>query len=357
MRNSWVALTGLAVVAVGCQGPGAELASISQPIIAGTPTTGDPAIMEMLSFRGQIGARCTVTLITPRILLLAAHCFVETPGFERFLFTGNDDRNAPEKDLIPLKTTVFDPQYTTPRQGHDMAIIVLDTPMAIRPIPINRAPMEQAQGKPVRYVGYGITTVGNPQSGGVKRHNTAPLAQVSRLLLAVGRNEHGVCEGDSGGPMLYDDGKGESIVGVGSFVTNPACLRESFYQRLDTQMAWLDAQIQKYDPGGAAPPPDGGSADGSPSSPADAGASDQRPPATEADAQAVDSAPGKVAPPDARPRDPAPPTTTDPEPTPPASRAADGGCSYSRRGTEGSAVLLLALAALGLWRRRRPRAD
>src|SRR3954454_17249797 len=129
MRISWVVLTGLTVVG-GCQGSRLELASTRQPIVAGTLDTGDPAIMEVLSFKGNTGARCTATLVTPRVLLLAAHCFTETPGFDqRFVLVGNSDRNVPDKDLLPVKTFIYDPQYTTPRQGHDFAIVVLEAPL------------------------------------------------------------------------------------------------------------------------------------------------------------------------------------------------------------------------------------
>jgi hypothetical protein len=352
MRVSWVVLTGL--IAIGCHGPDAPVSSSAQAIVAGTVDTGDPAIMEVLSFKGNLGSRCTATLVTPRILLLAAHCFVETPGFpQRFVFPGNDDRNVPDKDLLPIKTFVYDPQYTTPRQGHDFAVVVLETPMAIPPIRINRAPLNQAQGKTIRYVGYGLTVVGNRGSGGVKRQNSAPLAEVSPLLLGVAPNAHAACEGDSGGPMLFDDGKGEAIVGVGSFVTNPECLRSSYYQRIDTQLAWLDQQIQKYDPGGLAPPADGGPRDGPPASPPDAEA-----PATTPDARPVDTAPSMMPAPDARPRtvdSAAPAMEPEPEPTPGTKPAgADGGgCSAGRRPSGGgSALLLIALAALGRRRRR-----
>jgi hypothetical protein len=369
MRISWVVLTGLAVAAVGCEGADSGLAATRQPIVAGTLDTGDPAIMEVLSFKGNVGARCTATLVTPRVLLLAAHCFVETPGFERFVFPGNSDRNLADKDLLPAKAVVYDPQYTTPRQGHDFAIVVLETPMAIRPMPINRASLDQAGGKTVRYVGYGLTTVGDPNSGGIKRQNTAPLADVTRLLLAIAPNPHGACEGDSGGPLLLDDGKGESIVGIASFVTNPACLRASYYQRVDTQLAWLDQQIQKYDPGGTAPPADAGAAasDGAPARMPDAGPPDlsmPAPPGPLVDARADEgaAAPMTEVARDAGPRDAARPPAMDPGPGPDEpipTGGASGGCSYAagarhagRAGAGGSAALLLALACLGRRRRR-----
>jgi len=371
MRILRVVFTVVAVVVGGCRGPDSDLTATRQPIIAGTLATGDPAIMEMLSFRGNIGARCTATLVTPRMLLLAAHCFVETPGFERFLYTGNDDRMVVEADLLPIKTFVHDPQYTTPRQGHDFAFVVLEQPMAIAPLPINRTPLDQAEGKDVRYVGYGLLTVGNPNSGGVKRQNTAPLAEVSQLLLSIAPNEHGACIGDSGGPLLLDDGKGESIVGVASFVTNPACLRSSFYQRLDTQLEWIDEQIQKYDPDGIPTPGDGGApvpTDGG--TPHDAGVTDvpdaggpdtgTMQPADPADARAPSSNEPTTSPPPGSPGEgPRPPaTSSDPEREErPGSPGSSAGCSFAAgaRQVEFGAGLgvLLVFALAGLDRRRR----
>jgi hypothetical protein len=362
MRSPWVVLTGLSVVVHGCASPDSPLESVGQPIIAGTVNTGDPAIMSLLSFKGNLGARCTATLVTPRLLLAAAHCLTETPGFERWVYPGNDDRNVQEKDLLRPQAVVANPRYGSPRQGHDFSIIVLETPLAIRPVPINRAPIEKALGKNVRYVGYGLTRVGDFNSGGVKRHNTAPLAQVGGLLLTIAPNAHGACQGDSGGPLLYDDGQGESIIGIGSFVSNPPCLRESFYQRVDTQLAWIDEQIQKYDPGGLAPPADGGASDAAAAPTADAAAPDaSAPPAPDA---AV-SPPGAEPPRDARARDVARVSQGDPEPEPEPEEtnaaSGTGGCSHAGRAPGAGGVAIAALLFTLAWARckgrRRSRRD
>ena len=253
----------LAIVAAGCEGAGARFESVGQAIVAGTPISGDPAIMALLSFQGARGARCTATLITPRLLIAAAHCITETPGYERHIFPGNDDRNGAAPEMLAIKTVVTNPAYGAPRQGNDFSIIVLETPLAIPPMRLNRAALAGVQGKTVRYVGYGIAVVGNLGSGGVKRQNTAPLAQVSDLLLTIAPNANQSCEGDSGGPLLLEmgEGQGESIIGINSFVDAPACRRNSFFQRVDTQLAWIDEQIKKYDPDGMLPPADGGAGD------------------------------------------------------------------------------------------------
>jgi hypothetical protein len=345
--RTWVVITGLVVAA--CEAPGPSLEVSRQAIVAGAPDTGDPAIMELLANKGNLWARCTATLVTPRVLLTAAHCLTETPGFRRVVFPRNDDSNFTEKDLLPVQAVASDPAYGVPRQGHDFAIAVLATPMPMRPVPINRASIDKAQGKMIRYVGYGLVNGLDPGSGGVKRVGSAPIGQVSGTLLEIAANAHGLCQGDSGGPMLLDDGGGESIVGIASFADKSTCDRNSFYQRVDTQLAWVDEQIAKYDPGSGGSPGDaaapvtvdGGAPDAltSPGTSADARAPDAS--ATEGKPRGRDAS--QVAPEsDAESPDPGGKTN--------ATAGGSGGCSYGE-GTRSGLTLAWAASLLLLARR------
>jgi hypothetical protein len=350
--RTWVVLAGLAGLAAGaCEAPEVTPEALRQAIVAGAPDPGDPAIMELLSNKGALWSRCTATLVTPRVLLMAAHCLTETPGFRRVVFARSDDTNFTEKDLLPVQATAYDPAYGAPRQGHDFAIAVLASPMLIRPVVINRASMDMAQGKTVRYVGYGLVNGGDPNSGGIKRSASAPIAQVSGLLIALAPNAHGSCQGDSGGPMLLDDGGQESIVGIGSFITRSTCDRDSFYQRVDTQLAWVDEQLKKYDPAGS------GASDAAAPGTIDAGVPDSTPTATGADAGKADVDAAAVKP---RGRDASavgPEPEPEPEPGPGGKSnstvGGSGGCSYGQDPRPGAALASLLLAAGCLVRRRR----
>ena len=146
---------------------------------------------------------------------------------------------------------------------------MLANPLTVRPLPMNRASVYDLNvvGKPARYVGYGRTDSANDMSGGIKRQFTAPIAQVNDRYLRVSPNAHGACSGDSGGPLFMDTGNGETIVGVTSFGDSNDCGKDSFFQRLDSQIAWVDKQLAQFDPGTA-----GGNADagGPPVPPPDA---------------------------------------------------------------------------------------
>jgi hypothetical protein len=361
----------LAIVAAACEGAGARFESHGQAIIAGTPVSGDPAIMALLSFKGAQGSRCTATLITPRLLLAAAHCITETPGSERFIFPGDNDRNGTAPGMLAVKAVITNPAYGAPRQGNDFCIVVLEAPLAIPPVRLNRAALAGAQGKTVRYVGYGITVVGNLGSGGVKRQNTAPLAQVTDLLLTIAPNANQSCEGDSGGPLLLDrgDGQGEAIIGINSFVDAPACRRNSFFQRVDTQLGWIDEQIKKYDPDGTVPPADGGAGDAqgpaipdaAPEAASPMPAPNPTPPVAPADAQApATDGPSVTQPTGDAGGGPAPRAPDAGTQVGPAPSAGDdgGGCRFSGNASAGGSSgvgTTVAVALLFAWSARRRR--
>jgi V8-like Glu-specific endopeptidase len=258
MRNSpCIALT--TALWLACSPQSEESPEVrQQAIVRGTVDPGDPAVMEMFGIAGTKTVRCTVTLVTPRVVLSAAHCVRDAGRTAKFgIFPGGDDRKVTGKDLLPTTAAVADPAYPNdPNDGHDIGLIVLATPLKIAPVPINRAPLTNAVGKQAKMIGYGLTDGVAFTGDGIKRFGTAPIAEVTNELIRIGKNPQGTCHGDSGGPLLMDNGSGEALIGVVSFGDSNTCVGNSYFERLDTQMAWVDEQIKKYDPTGA--PADGG---------------------------------------------------------------------------------------------------
>ena len=124
-----------------CSPPSEEPPQLRQQgIVGGTVDPGDPAMMEMFGIAGSKVVRCTVTLVTPRVVLTAAHCLRDAGATAKFgIFPGADDRRVMGKDLLPTTAAAFDPAYPTDQNdGHDIGLIVLATPLKIAPVPINR---------------------------------------------------------------------------------------------------------------------------------------------------------------------------------------------------------------------------
>ena len=228
--------------------------------------------------------RCTATLVTPTVLLTAAHCTAGTAGKSIVNFDTNiaeappsnlpraiDDTAAGGNPSTTgfegsgtltdgvgrtwyLGTAHADPDYsnfTDLRNWNDVGVVVLDTPVegitpaAIAPVGTLDAIGQNNLSKSLfTIVGYG-TEVRKADSGPQKptamsyplfrRYADAPGKKLTSQILIVGGNPNdshgtgGSCFGDSGGPTFY---KGQ-VVTVTSYGLNDVCRYIDGLQRVD----------------------------------------------------------------------------------------------------------------------------
>lgn len=196
------------------------------------PETGFPAVGKIGSIDGGavITYFCSGTLIAPRFVLTAAHCMDGLSDTQVRIDFGGTVYSSVKIYNHPL----WNETLLGTDSAYDIAIVELDADVTgITPLGISSfsgAPgtgPEPGIGDPVKLVGFGATGDDAGESGGfgTKRSGDQMIDAVSTQLLRYNfdvAGEASAAPGDSGGPVLFDDGGTWYIAGLVSGATSPA---------------------------------------------------------------------------------------------------------------------------------------
>ncbi|MBL0746275.1 S1 family peptidase [Nocardioides baculatus] len=261
---------------------GAMTAAPAAAVTGGTPD-GDahPNVGLILFYDGTGRFRCSATLVTPTVLLTAAHCTDGTKGKTLVDFRSVVKETGPSSGYAAAAdpangytqaeieaagfrsgTAYTHPEYsdfTDLDNWNDVGVIVLDRPVTgIEPAKI--APLnyldDYAQPRLNKTiftsVGYG-TEVRKPDSGPqkptpmtfplIRRYADQPGQKLTDQILQLNGNPNdtkgtgGTCFGDSGGPTFLNG----YLVTVTSYAYTDNCRYLGGYQRVDIEVAqdWL----------------------------------------------------------------------------------------------------------------------
>jgi hypothetical protein len=268
MRNRLLALLTGALLCLGL-----VTAVPANASTGGTPD-GDthPAVGLILFYTEDGRFRCSAALVSPTVLLTAAHCTDGTLGktlvtFESVIaeepphgFPAAKDPSAgyTSRELAKAGylsgTAETHPDYsdfTDFDNWYDVGVIVLDRAVTdIAPMPIadlgrlDQIPTSDLRDTLFRAVGYG-TEVRKAEDGPqsptpmtyplIRRYVDMPGQKLTPQVLQTNGNENdtfgtgGTCFGDSGGPLLLDG----QIVGVTSYGYTSNCRYLDGYQRVE----------------------------------------------------------------------------------------------------------------------------
>jgi len=189
------------------------LGVVEQSITGGTVHTGDPAVLVMYNSNGSM---CTGTLISPFVVLTAAHCL--TSQLSAVIFV-NDIED--EGEIRYVYDFVAHPDYDSTLSPvdtlDDIALLILSerAPSSVSPVPILRSPLSDDEvGNQIRLVGFGLDREDNENPIGVKKQGFARFVDFDDDAILYSTDPNMSCSGDSGGPLFMTVDGVEQIVGV-----------------------------------------------------------------------------------------------------------------------------------------------
>ncbi|HUH81501.1 MAG TPA: serine protease [Solirubrobacteraceae bacterium] len=224
--------------------------------------------------------QCTGTVVSPNVILTAAHCVEDPRSGDRytasgyFVVTGTVDWTQTTRQVLGVSTTVVYPAFNRLVASGDAALLVLSTPTTAPAVPLASRTTDAAflaPGHRALMAGWGETFPGGPvphelhwaatsvQSARYCRGHTRVFVPSDELCTLDSPARRAVaCFGDSGGPLLGAlPSTGEVVeLGVASHLyTECQAISPVVYTRADLIRTWVQEWIASasYLPGTLTP--------------------------------------------------------------------------------------------------------
>ncbi len=237
---TWLLCAAFGSPAFAIVGPSTEDLSYSDHVVMVLKRAGDRA------------GFCTGVVVAPRAILTAAHCVAPIRDMRIHY---RDDAGQPV--LIDVEAVAVHPSYradavTRRVVSIDLALVRTRTPLDAR---FSAAALDDsgavAEGSPLRIFGYGLAREGEGRSAGVLRSAAlrvrAPLSKILLWADDPNRAGAGACEGDSGGPILSEDGR--QVLAISTWSAGSGARRCGSITQgplVAPQRGWIDGVLKDW---------------------------------------------------------------------------------------------------------------
>jgi secreted trypsin-like serine protease len=170
--------------------------------------------LSILTSEGAVGT-CTGTVISPRAVLTAAHCFAfDRVSSVRVVVTTNGVKRSIASSSLSLH-----PEFRVSPEGvffNDVAVVRVAEALPVVPVDLLSRPREPRVNEEVVVAGYGQ----RDSSGGAEEEVVAGRAVVrvvteNHIRIDYREGESHPCRGDSGGALFVEQDSGQlAVVGV-----------------------------------------------------------------------------------------------------------------------------------------------